>query len=183
MKISDTSLTGAYILENQIFRDERGNFTCLYIEEDFIRKNLNTKWPQINCSISFKKRTLRGLHFQYPPFSQIKLIRVIQGSIFDVIVDIRPKSKTFGKYFSYYLKDDDNKMLYVSQGFAHGFMTLEDNTKIIYNVSESYAPDYEETIIWNDNYLKITWPESPLILSSKDLNGKNFKEIKIDDLE
>ena len=183
MKISDTSLTGAYILENQIFRDERGNFTCLYIEEDFIRKNLNTKWPQINCSISFKKRTLRGLHFQYPPFSQIKLIRVIQGSIFDVIVDIRPKSKTFGKYFSYYLKDDDNKMLYVSQGFAHGFMTLEDNTKIIYNVSESYTPDYEETIIWNDKYLKITWPESPLILSPKDLNGKNFKEIKIDDLE
>ena len=108
---------------------------------------------------------------------------MIQGSIFDVIVDIRPESKTFGKYFSYYLKDDDNRMLYVSKGFAHGFMTLEDNTKIIYNVSESYAPDYEETIIWNDNYLKITWPESPLILSSKDLNGKKFKEIKIDDLE
>tara|TARA_A100001388_G_C28768348_1_gene502222 strand:+ start:2259 stop:2810 length:552 start_codon:yes stop_codon:yes gene_type:complete len=183
LKISDTSLTGAYILENQIFKDERGNFSCLYIEEDFIRKNLNTKWPQINSSISLKKRTLRGLHFQYPPFSQIKLIRVIQGSIFDVIVDIRPESKTFGKYFSYYLKDDDNRMLYVSKGFAHGFMTLEDNTKIIYNVSESYAPDYEETIIWNDNYLKITWPESPLILSSKDLNGKKFKEIKIDDLE
>ena len=182
MEISNTSLTGAYILENQIFRDERGNFTCLYIEEDFIRKNLNTKWPQINSSISFKKRTLRGLHFQYPPYSQIKLIRVIQGSIFDVIVDIRPESRTFGKYFSYHLKDNDNRMLYISKGFAHGFMTLEDNTKIIYNVSESYNPDHEETIIWNDDYLNITWPESPLILSSKDLNGKKFEAIKIDDL-
>ena len=128
MKISETPLAGAYILENDIYRDDRGSFTCFYIEDDFEKNNLNTKWTQINSSLSFNERTLRGLHFQYPPYSQIKLVRVIQGSIFDVIVDIRPKSKTFGKYFFYILNEKNNKMLYISNGFAHGFITMENNT-------------------------------------------------------
>ncbi len=179
MKISETLLTGAYILENDIYNDDRGSFTCFYIENDFTNKNLNTKWKQINSSLSFDERTLRGLHFQYPPYSQIKLVRVIQGSIFDVIVDIRPNSKTFGKYFSYVLSEKNNKMLYISNGFAHGFMTMEKNTKIMYNVSEPYQPEYEETIIWNDKFLNIQWPKSPLKLSSKDLNGIAFNEIKL----
>ena len=183
MKISKTNLAGAYILENDIYRDNRCSFTCLYVEEDFKKNNLNTKWTQINSSLSFDERTLRGLHFQYPPFSQIKLIRVIQGSIFDVIVDIRPKSETFGKYFFYVLNENNNKMLYISNGFAHGFITMEKNTKIIYNVSEPYKPEYEETIIWNDKFLNIQWPKSPLKLSSKDLNGINFNELKLEILK
>ena len=107
----------------------------------------------------------------------------IKGSIFDVIVDIRPKSKTFGKYFSYILNCDNNKMLYIPKGFAHGFMTMENNTEILYNVSELYAPDKEETIIWNDQFLNIEWPNSPLELSAKDIKGINFNEINFDILE
>ena len=183
MKISETPLAGAYILENDIYRDDRGSFTCFYIEKDFINNNLNTKWTQINSSLSFDERTLRGLHFQYPPYAQAKLIRVIQGSIFDVIVDIRPQSKTFGKYFFYVLSENNNKMLYISNGFAHGFMTMENNTKIMYNVSEPYKQEHEETIIWNDEVLNIQWPASPLKLSPKDLNGTKFNEINIEILE
>ena len=183
MKISETTLAGVYILENDIYRDNRGSFTCFYVEEDFKKYNLNTKWTQINSSLSFDERTLRGLHFQYPPYSQIKLVRVIQGSIFDVIVDIRPESKTFGKYFFYLLNEKNNKMLYISGGFAHGFITMENNTKMIYNVSAPYKPDYEETIIWNDKFLNIQWPKSPLKLSTKDLNGITFNELKLEILK
>ena len=181
MKISDTSLTGAYILENQIFRDERGNFTCLYIEEDFIRKNLNTKWPQINCSISFKKRTLRGLHFQYPPFSQIKLIRVIQGSIFDVIVDLRVNSPSYKEHFTITLQKPE-EILWVPPGLAHGFYNLAETSEFEYKVTDYYYPDDERTLIFSSNEIGIVWPFYDFwgypepVLSYKDKRGLSFKD-------
>ena len=179
MKVKETFLSGTYILENEIYKDSRGIFTCFYIEEDFKINKLNTQWSQLNFSSSLRKGTLRGLHFQYPPFSQIKLIRTIKGCIFDVVVDLRPKSKTYGKYFSYILNSKSNQMIYIPDGCAHGFLTLENNTEIIYQVSKIYQPAYEETIIWNDIDLKINWPFNPIELSNKDKYGLDLK--KIDD--
>ena len=111
-----------------------------------------------------EKGTLRGLHFQYPPKSEGKIIRCLTGSIWDVIVDIRKNSKTFGKWFAIELNQNNKKMLYVPKGFAHGFISLSNNTEILYLVSESYAPENEDILLWNDKTVNIEWPLKPLYI-------------------
>ena len=125
-----------------------------------------------------EKGTLRGLHFQYPPKSEGKIIRCLTGSIWDVIVDIRKNSKTFGKWFAIELNQNNKKMLYVPKGFAHGFISLSNNTEILYLVSESYAPENEDILLWNDKTVNIEWPLKPLYISEKDSKGNKLEEIK-----
>ena len=125
-----------------------------------------------------EKGTLRGLHFQYPPKSEGKIIRCLTGSIWDVIVDIRKNSKTFGKWFAIELNQNNKKMLYVPKGFAHGFISLSNNTEILYLVSESYAPENEDILLWNDKTVNIEWLLKPLYISKKTQKEISLKKLK-----
>ena len=180
MKFISTPLSGSYLIDLEIKSDERGFFARYFCEKEFEINGLNTKWVQINNSHSNVKGTLRGLHFQNRPKSEIKLVRCIQGAIWDVIVDVRKKSKTFGKWFGAEITSTNRTMMYVPEGFAHGFITLEPNTEIIYLVSEFYSLEDENTILWNDQSIDINWPINPKIISNKDLNGKKFNQSNID---
>ena len=128
---------------------------------------------QDNQSVS-SKNILRGLHFQKPPHAQAKLVRVIKGSVLDVVVDLRKKSKTYGKYILEELSEYNNHQLYLPKGMAHGFLTLEDNTIFTYKCSEFYCKEAEDSIIWNDSSIRIKWPDIIPLLSKKDLNAKKF---------
>ena len=167
------------LIKNKFFRDKRGYFTELYNYNFFKRIGIDVKFIQDNLSFSRYKNTIRGLHFQSKPMSQHKLVRVNKGAIFDVVVDIRKKSKTFGKYKFFYLSQNDGNFLYISNKFAHGFCTLKDNTEVFYKVSKQYSKIHDMSIIWNDKSLNIKWPiqKNNPILSTKDKNGITLDKI------
>lgn len=177
MKFTKTPLESSYLINLDPIADERGFFSRLFCENEFSKHNLNTHWVQINNSFSIEKSTLRGLHFQYPPNAEVKLVRCIKGSIFDVIVDIRKSSNTFGKWFGAILDETNRTMMYIPKGFAHGFISLEPNSEILYFVSEFYSKENEETILWNDPNIDIKWPIKPIILSDKDSKAKRLNQI------
>lgn len=168
-------LEGAYLIDIEKKEDERGFFGRYYCEEEFRLKGLNTKWVQINNSLSKEKGTLRGLHYQRPPHSEVKMIRCIKGAIWDVIVDIRKSSPTYGQWFGHELTEVNRSMMYVPMGFAHGFISLTDDSEIIYLVSSYYDPESEGTLKWDDKLHKIEWPFEPKIISEKDRNAKDWK--------
>ena len=171
MKIIKTKIKDLLILKSKNFRDNRG-----YLREIFRKDILNKNFPfdLISCS---NKNVLRGLHFQ-SKFSQAKLITVTNGKIFDVAVDLRKKSKTFGKYFSIILSEKDDFSFYIPENFAHGFLCMSKSCTIHYKLSNYRNPKYEKTIRWNDNKLKIKWPVKKPILSKKDrYNCINFEDI------
>ena len=174
MKFTQTPLQGAYEISLEKHEDERGFFSRAFCvkELDFIEFNINI--VQANDSFSNKKGTMRGLHYQLSPFSEIKIIRCINGALFDVIVDLRESSPSFMKYFGTELTGDNRQMIYVPRGFAHGFLTLEDNTEAFYLSSAPYSPKYERGIRWNDSAIKIRWPFNPTVVSEKDLAHPNF---------
>jgi len=174
-----TILTGNYLIELDKKEDERGFFSRYYCEKEFSKKGLNTKWAQINNSFSKKVGILRGLHFQTSPHEEVKLVRCIKGIIWDVVVDLRKGSKTYGGWFGAELSYENRIMMYVPEGFAHGFVSLAASSEIIYLVSKSYAPQAERVLNWNDPDIKIDWPLSPSLLSEKDNKGLSFKEITI----
>ncbi len=166
------------LIKTNIFNDNRGSFTELYNERVLNKLGIKESFVQDNYSISKKKFTIRGLHFQIGKMSQSKLVRVIRGSIYDVVVDLRKNSSTYGKYISFRLKKNDGKLLYISNNFAHGFCTLEKDTEVFYKVSKYYSKEHEKTIIWNDKKLNIKWPnKNKPTLSNKDLNGLKFLNI------
>ena len=164
------------LIKTKSFRDFRGYFYECYNEKKI---NLKKKFVQDNIAYSKFKGTIRGLHFQKKPFSQDKLIRVIKGSIQDVIVDIRPKSKSFGKYKTFILTEKNKNQLFVPSGFAHGYCSLENETIVHYKVSKYYNPKSEITIKWNDQDLNIKWQIYKLkpYVSNKDKLGLNFFEL------
>jgi dTDP-4-dehydrorhamnose 3,5-epimerase len=168
MKLINLPLTGAFLIELQLISDERGFFARTWCTEEFERLGLNPKLVQ--CSISWNERrgTLRGLHYQTEPYAEAKLIRCCTGAIYDVIVDLRPASPTYGKWIATELNSQNRQMLYVPEGFAHGFQTLIDHTEISYQVSASYQPDYARGVRWNDPVFGIEWPISHPILSARD---------------
>ncbi|MEH7336626.1 dTDP-4-dehydrorhamnose 3,5-epimerase [Neobacillus drentensis] len=169
MNIVETSLPGVKIIEPKVFGDHRGWFTETYSEAVFNDAEINIKFVQDNQSFSAAKGTLRGLHYQLNPKAQTKLVRCTKGSIFDVAVDIRKGSPTFGKWFGLELSAENKKQLLVPKGFAHGFMTLTDDVEVQYKVDELYAPDCDRGIIWNDPAIGIEWPiEISPVLSAKD---------------
>ncbi len=174
MKFIETKLKDAWLLEPNVFQDERGFFMETYCDKWFDEKGIDIKFVQDNHSKSCERGVLRGLHFQRPPMTQAKLVRVTAGSVYDVIVDLRKKSPTYGQWEGFELTADNFLMLFVPRGFAHGYCTLEKNTEFMYKVDNYYAPDYDDGIIWNALTLKIDWPVKDPVLSKKDSQLRQF---------
>ena len=157
------------------FKDERGLFYELFNSIKLEKENIDTNFIQDNLSIS-KKHVIRGLHFQLEPFAQTKLIKVIKGAAIDVAVDIRKSSSTYGQYYKTILNDRNNKMLLIPKGFAHGFLSLEDETIFHYKCSNKYSKENELSLNWNDEHINIEWTVSDPLISSKDNRSLSFKE-------
>lgn len=176
IKVKRLNFYDVIVLSPLKHNDKRG---CFYENYNFntFKKETGISFNIVQENISFsKKNVLRGLHFQRGSFAQAKLISVIKGKILDVIIDIRPKSSNFGKWISYILDDKSNESIFVPVGFAHGFLSLNNNTKISYKVNNIYNKDYECSIIWNDIDLNINWPCKKPILSEKDKKSITFSE-------
>ena len=172
MKFYETELKGAYIIELEKFEDERGFFTRVWDKKIMQDQGLKSDLVQMSFSFSKKKGTLRGMHFQKEPFREVKIVKCIQGKIFDVIIDLRVESKTYKKWIGVELSADKQKMIYVPEGFAHGFQTLEENTHVLYQMSNWFSPEHEKGIRWDDKDFNIRWPITDLIISKKDLSHK-----------
>ena len=173
MNFKKTEIEGLIIIEPRVFEDDRGHFFESYNKNEFSENNINTDFVQDNQSLS-QKGVLRGLHFQTPPFAQAKLIRVISGSVLDVAVDIRKESQTYGKHHKVILSATNKKMFFIPEGFAHGFLTLEDNTIFSYKCSNFYHTPSENSILWNDKNLNIDWNFDTPLLSEKDKEAQSF---------
>ena len=176
MNFVATPLEGLMVIEPKVFRDHRGYFFESYNRTEFVKNGIPADFVQDNQSFS-NKGVLRGLHFQIPPFAQGKLVRVVKGAVLDVCVDIRKSSSTFGKYFSVELSDNNRKMLWIPAGFAHGFLTLEDDTLFLYKCTNVYDKNSEQGIRYNDPELNIQWNEKNPVLSEKDLELPLLKEL------
>ena len=172
MKFYETELKGAYIIELEKFEDERGFFTRVWDKKIMQDQGLKSDLVQMSFSFSKKKGTLRGMHFQKEPFREVKIVKCIQGKIFDVVIDLRVESRTYKKWIGVELSADEQKMIYVPEGFAHGFQTLEENTHVLYQMSNWFSPEHEKGIRWDDKDFNIKWPITDLIISKKDLSHK-----------
>ncbi|WP_374724064.1 dTDP-4-dehydrorhamnose 3,5-epimerase [Calidifontibacillus erzurumensis] len=177
MKVKETIFEGVFILEPHVFHDNRGFFMESYNKKLLEENGINIDFVQDNHSFSKDAGVLRGLHYQLKPKAQTKLVRVGMGAIFDVIVDIRKNSKTFGKCFSIILSEENKRQLLIPKGFAHGFCTLVPNTIVMYKVDNYYDPKYDRGIRWDDPDLGIDWPVSIPILSEKDKKLPFLKNI------
>ena len=175
MIFAETKLKGAFIVEPERLEDERGFFARTWCQREFEAHSLNTRWVQCDISFNRKKVTLRGMHYQAAPYKEAKLVRCTMGAIYDVIVDLRPESPTFKQHIAVVLTAQNHKMLYVPEGFAHGFLTLEDNTEVFYQMSEFYVPGYSRGIRWNDPAFGIQWPADVQVISERDQNHPDFK--------
>ncbi len=179
MNFLDTDFEGAKLIEPKVFGDHRGFFLESYSRKAFEENGVEgIEFAQDNHSLSREKGVLRGLHFQLPPHTQTKLIRCIHGSIFDVIVDLREGSPTFGKWQGFELTESNFRMLLVPAGFAHGFCTLEENTEVQYKVDRFYAPQADSGIVWNDPDIGVVWPVETPVLSEKDRSLARFTDIQ-----
>jgi dTDP-4-dehydrorhamnose 3,5-epimerase len=174
MIFSETPTPGAFLIDLEKRGDERGFFARAFCEKEFADGGLVTRFVQVNNSLSAQKGTLRGMHYQLAPMAETKLVRCIRGALYDVILDLRPGSPTFGQSFGTELTAENRRMMYVPKGFAHGFITLADDTEAFYFVDEVYSPAYERGIRWNDQRFQISWPVQPTVLSEKDANHRDF---------
>jgi dTDP-4-dehydrorhamnose 3,5-epimerase len=172
MTIEETFIKNLLILSPTVFADDRGYFLESY-NKNTLASKLDIEFVQDNESMS-QKGVLRGLHFQNPPFAQGKLVRVITGSVLDVVVDLRKESSTYGEHFKLVLSSENKIQLYVPKGFAHGFLVLEDNTIFSYKCTDYYHKEAEESLLWNDTTLNIDWNIEDPIISEKDKNAENF---------
>lgn len=177
MQFEETPLSGAFLIELDRLGDERGFFARLFCEEEFAKRGLESRFPQINNSLSKEVGTLRGMHYQVTPHEEVKLVRCVQGALWDVILDLRQGSPTFGQSFGVELSASNRCMLYVPRGFAHGFLTLEADTEAFYLVSTPYAPASERGVRWNDPFFAIEWPSEPRVVSEKDKSHFFFKNL------
>jgi dTDP-4-dehydrorhamnose 3,5-epimerase len=179
MKVIPTEIPDVLIIEPQVYGDDRGFFLESFNQKDFREKTgVNTTFVQDNHSMSLKN-VLRGLHYQIPN-PQGKLVRVVNGSVFDVAVDARKSSPTFGQWVGCVLSAENKRIFWVPEGFAHGFLVLSDRAEFLYKTTNYYYPKYEKTISWNDADLGIDWPlETPPILSPKDQAGQPFKSVEV----
>jgi dTDP-4-dehydrorhamnose 3,5-epimerase len=174
MKFTSLPLKDAYLIDLEKRSDERGFFARLFCQEEFIANGLEANFVQMNNSFSNEKGTLRGMHYQLPPAAEVKVVRCIKGSIYDLILDIRPHSPTFRKSFGAILSEENRKMMYIPRGFAHGFLTQEPNSELLYLVSSVYNKDLERGIRWDDPYFKIEWPTVPKLISERDRLHPDF---------
>jgi dTDP-4-dehydrorhamnose 3,5-epimerase len=174
MHFVPTPLAGAVVIELDKREDERGFFARVFCEREFAEAGLDTRFVQINNSLSKDEGTLRGMHYQLGEAAEVKLVRCIQGALWDAILDLRPGSATFGHSFGAELSAENRRMMYVPRGFAHGFLTLEGNTEAFYLVSAFYAPDRERGVRWNDPRSAMDRPVEPRVISDKDAQQRDF---------
>tara|TARA_Y100000741_G_scaffold349837_1_gene319345 strand:+ start:317 stop:850 length:534 start_codon:yes stop_codon:yes gene_type:complete len=174
MKFEEQEIEGVYLISPEPFKDERGMLRRHFCKEEFSKKELFTEIKQTNISENTNIHTLRGFHFQYPPFGENKLISCINGSIYDIVVDLRKKSKTYLHWQSFDLKKENRLSLYVPVGCANAYLTMSANTWILYYHSEFYRPGGEGGIRYNDPFFKFKWPVDPQVISNKDSNFSNW---------
>ena len=174
MIFTETPLNGCFVIDIEKKGDDRGFFARAFCEKEFAAHNLVTRFVQINNSLSATKGTLRGMHYQLAPKAETKVVRCIRGGLFDVALDLRKDSPTFGQSYGTELTAENRRMLYVPKGFAHGFLTLTPDTEAFYFVDEFYSPENERGVRYNDPKFQIHWPADPTVLSDKDKNQKPF---------
>ena len=170
MIFTETRLKGAFIIDIEPIEDDRGFFARSWCRNEFEKHGLNPDLVQCNISFNKKKGTLRGMHYQTAPHEESKLVRCTRGSLFDVIIDLRENSGTYKKWFGIELSAENRRMIYIPDGFAHGFQTLEDNTEVFYQMTEFYYPECTGGVRWNDPLFAIKWPLPIKIISRKDSN-------------
>lgn len=180
MKIIKTKLDGVVIIEPKVFGDHRGFFMESYNERQLAEFGYEFDFVQDNHSLSVEAGTLRGLHYQLQPMAQTKLVRVLAGAIYDVVLDLRKDSPTFGKWEGFILSADNKRQLLVPKGFAHGFCTLVPNTEVFYKVDQYYSPEHDRGILWNDPALGIDWPCANPVLSEKDQKHPLLEDAEFD---
>lgn len=169
MKFTETKLKGAYIIDIEAYQDQRGYFARVWCEREFRQHGLSTAVVQCNVAGNHRAGILRGMHFQRPPWSEVKLVRCTRGAVFDVIVDMREDSETCRQWIGVELTEENHRMLYVPEGFAHGYLTLQDGSEVVYQVSQFYTPEAEGGLRWDDPAIGIDWPDvGELTISDKD---------------
>ena len=174
MIFTETRLKGAFIIQPEKLEDERGFFARTWCKREFETHGLNSNLVQCNISFNKKRSTLRGMHYQVAPHEEAKLVRCTMGGIYDVIIDLRPNSKTFKQWISVELTAENRKMIYIPEGFAHSLLTLDHNTEVFYQMSEPYAPECARGVRWNDPAFDIVWPAGVAVISEKDKHYPDF---------
>ena len=174
MIFTETKLRGAFIIDPERLEDERGFFARTWCQREFETHGLCTQWVQCNISFNRMKGSLRGMHYQQAPYEESKLVRCTMGATYDVVIDLRPDSPTFMQHVAVTLSAHNRRMLYVPVGFAQGFLTLEDNTEVLYHMSEFYEPEYAAGVRWNDPAFGIQWPSDVMVISERDRHHPDF---------
>jgi dTDP-4-dehydrorhamnose 3,5-epimerase len=175
VRFTETPVPGAFLIELEPVEDDRGFFARAFCQKEFEAHGLNPRVLQCNISFNRGKGTLRGLHYQAKPLEEARLVRCTRGSVYDVIADVRPASPAFMKWFGWELSCRDGRTLYVPEGVAHGFQTLEGETEVFYQMSESYAPSLARGVRWNDEAFRISWPLAPTVISERDRQFPDFR--------
>lgn len=174
MIFRETTLPGAFVIEPERIGDHRGFFGRIWCKNEFGQRGLRTEMAQANVGFSFRQGTLRGLHFQKAPHAEVKIVRCTRGAIFDVIVDLRPGSPSFTRWFGVQLDEENRRMIYVPEGFAQGYITLAENTEIYYHTSEFYDPSLASGIRYDDPAFGIVWPTEVTVISEQDRRWPDF---------
>jgi len=172
----ETKLPGAFVIDLQKHEDERGFFARSWCRKEFEAHGLDARTVQCNVSFNKVKGTLRGMHYQVAPYAEAKLVRCTRGAIYDVIIDLRRESVTYKQHVSEVLSSNNYKALFVPEGFAHGFQTLEDNSEVFYQMSEFYSAEHQRGLRYNDPAFGINWPTDVMVISDRDRNYEDFKE-------
>lgn len=174
MRFTETPIPGAWVIEPDTFPDERGLFARVFCGEEFARRGLNPEIAQANASFSPARGTLRGMHYQAAPKAEVKLVRCTAGTIFDVVLDLRPDSPAFRRWHGEVLSAANRRMLYVPEGCAHGLLTLADATEVAYLISRAYAPEQARGVRWDDPAFGIAWPEPVRLIGERDRTYPDF---------
>ncbi len=177
MIFTETKLQGAYEIDLDVRKDDRGFFARSFCQQEFATHGLRTVIAQSNVSFNAKKGTLRGMHFQVAPKAEAKLVRCTRGALYDVIIDLRPGSQTYCAWTAVELTAENGRMLYIPEGFAHGFQTFENNTEVFYQMFEFYSPEHASGVRWDDPAFGISWPLPHPLISDKDRAYPDYKEI------
>jgi dTDP-4-dehydrorhamnose 3,5-epimerase len=174
MKFTQTDISGVIMVEAQANKDTRGHFARTFCTQEFKDAGIDLDVTQCNTSYNAKQGTLRGMHFQAPPYEEPKLVRCVRGSAFDVVIDLRPASPTYCKWVGMELSANNLKAFFMPKGCAHGFLTLEDDTELFYTMGTEFVPGQERGVRWDDSAFAISWPSAPVVISERDTNYLDF---------
>lgn len=176
MRFTPTPIAGAFVVDLEERRDDRGFFARVWCQREFEAHGMNARFVQCNNSFSHGRGTMRGLHYQAAPYGEAKLVGCVRGHIFDVVVDMRRDSATYLRSYGAELTGQNRSMMYVPEGCAHGYLTLADNSEVVYPVTEFYHPEAEAGLRWDDPVVSISWPETPRIVSPKDQAWPDYRK-------